>query len=105
MAEGVRFVRFVVLLSLAEGSRSDLEAAVGCLDQMSGIVTELGGEVTASFMTHGRFDAVVAGQAPDVDSVTNLNGWIHRQGYFSSETLIGAPTEALLAERRPYTHS
>ena len=104
MAEGMG-VDFAVLLTLAEAGRSHLEEAANSLEQLRGVVAELGGEVHASIMTHGHYDAVVAGHAPSLECVSSLAGWIAVQGYFTSQSLIGAASDAFRSVGRPYVTS
>jgi|APFre7841882630_1041343.scaffolds.fasta_scaffold366146_1 uncharacterized protein with GYD domain len=83
-------VHFLVLFTLTTQGRGNPANAAANLTGMGKVLQELGGKVDKLMMTYGQYDAALAGECPDHNALTGFLAWVHDQGFFSTQTLIGA---------------
>jgi uncharacterized protein with GYD domain len=90
-------LHFLMLLNMTpQGRVSVVETAADKLDAAEKILEKIGGKVVMTCMTFGQYDGFIAGYVAHeskmaaIDGVMNFAAWVNEQGFFSTQTIIGA---------------
>ena len=78
---------FVLLMQLSVEGALGVESMPDRYDELKDKARELGGKLTACYVTMGIYDVVATVLLPDNEAAMFLALWLTEQGYFRTTTL------------------